>query len=67
MTEILLKLLIFSIMFLIYISKMFLQIKEKLLNILYILFVNDLDFLIYSFFINIVGKFLEKASKIVLK
>lgn len=58
---------IFSILFLIYIGKIFSQIKKKLFGIIYILFVNDLNFLTFDYSISIIAKLLKKTSKINLE
>lgn len=55
------------ILFLIYIKKIFSQIKEKLLSIMYISFIDILSFLISGNFISIMAKLIKKASKIVLE
>lgn len=46
---------------------MFSQIKERLLSITNILFVNNLDFLTSGHFFSIIDKLLEKVNKIAFK
>lgn len=46
---------------------MFTKIKEKLPGIIYISFIDNVDFLISSYSICILTKLLNKISKIILK
>lgn len=55
------------ILFLVYISKIFSHIEEKLTDIIYVSFINNLGFLTFGYTISIMGKLLEKAGKIVLE
>ena len=57
---------VFLILFLIYISKVFFQVKLRLLQILCLLFIDNLGFLMAKQLILEIKKSLEKAGKIVL-
>lgn len=51
---------VFPILFLIYINWVFSIIEVRLLNIIYILFVDDQDYLTSDYFINKIVKLLKK-------
>ena len=60
-------LLVFLILFLIYISRMFSIIKKQLLYIICISFIDDLGFLTANWSISKIAKIFEKVGKITLK
>lgn len=60
-------LLVFPILFLVYISKVFSAVDIKLPNVTFVLFIDDRVFLISDSFINLVATLLEKAKKKILQ
>lgn len=66
-TKILQKLLIYPITFLIYIKRVFFQIEEKLPKVIYMSFVDNLEFLIYDCSNSKVARLLKKTKKVSLK
>lgn len=55
------------ILFLIYISEVFSKVKEKLPNVIYVSFVNNLRFKIFDYSINKVAILVEKLGVIALE
>lgn len=55
---------VLPILFLIYISKVFLEIEFYLLQIIYLLFIDDLSFLVASKCVMKIKKILKKVGKI---
>lgn len=65
-TEIPQGLLVLLILFLIYISKIFLEIESRLLQVTCLLFIDNLGFLVAGHSVIEIKKILEKARKITL-
>lgn len=60
-------LLIFLILFFIYISRIFEQIEKLLLEVISLLFIDNLRFIISKKSVKKIAKSLEKITKIILK